>query len=184
MSQTVILLIIDESISMLPRKESVISGYNKCIEDQKLIEHDLCRVYTLKFNDKVTILNKGCYIQTVEPLNWSNYLPRGFTALYDAVGEGITLVEKEKKENEKVFCVIMTDGEENSSKEYNLENVKNLIERNDAKGDWKFLYIGENPEKWTKSVGLCATDGVKFNHSDCKANFAMASKGLCGYRTQ
>jgi hypothetical protein len=182
MSHTIILLIIDESASMLPKRTDVLRGYNKCIEDQKCIECDGCKIYSLKFNDKVTILEKGCDIQSAEQLTYAKYLPNNYTALYDAVGRGITMVEKEKKENEKVFCVIMTDGEENRSKEYNLEDVNELIKRTAASGDWKFLYIGENPENWTKKVGLCVTDGIPFNHSDCRVNFANASIGLSNFR--
>jgi len=47
----------------------------------------------------------------------------------------------------------MTDGEENSSHETTKDQVKDIITGYEAKGDWTFLYIGENPERWTKEPG-------------------------------
>ncbi len=48
----------------------------------------------------------------------------------------------------------MTNGEENSSRETTQEQVRNIISGYKAKGDWTFIYIGENPDQWTQETGM------------------------------
>ena len=88
----------------------------------------------------------------------NSYKPGGGTALYDAIAEGVRIADKDKSEEERVICVIMTDGEENSSRETTKEQVRNIISGYEAKGEWTFLYIGENPEKWTPLLGSSLLD--------------------------
>ena len=107
----------------------------------------------------------------MNPLTDPDYMPDGGTALYDAIAEGVRLADKDKTEEERVVCVIMTDGEENSSKETTMQQVKDIISGHEAKGDWTFIYIGENPERWSEETGICCSNVMNWNQPNTLENF-------------
>ena len=115
-------------------------------------------------------------------LSDQNYLPGGMTALYDAIAEGVRIADKDKSVDERVICVIMTDGEENSSRETTKEQVKDIISGHEAKGDWTFLYIGENPDRWVKDTGMSAAHGIQYQHNAPRANYQMANIAVSNLR--
>ena len=124
----------------------------------------------------------GIPLENVSELTDQSYLPGGGTALYDAIAEGVRIAEKDKTEDERVICVIMTDGEENSSRETTKEQIRNIISGNEAKGDWTFLYIGENPERWTREAGMSAAHGISYDHMDQRANLSRANMAVRNLR--
>ena len=74
----------------------------------------------------------------------------GGTALLDAIGctmEKICAVQKQTVEDyraEKVLFVIITDGEENSSRKYSVAQIKERIEHQKEKHGWEFVFFGAN----------------------------------------
>jgi hypothetical protein len=80
--------------------------------------------------------------------NELRYNPSGCTALYDGVGTAIDEIGKvlndmpEEQRPEKNLIVIMTDGEENSSREYQPSRIREMIKHQENKYNWTFLYIG------------------------------------------
>ena len=76
-----------------------------------------------------------------EKLSWNQYNPGGCTPLYDAIGLGISKVNALAGKDDEVLVTIITDGEENSSIEYSLEMIKNLIEKLKEQ-NWVFTLIG------------------------------------------
>jgi len=138
----------------------------------------------IKSNDTVyNFYSKGIPLENVPELNSSNYLPGGMTALYDAISEGVRIAEKDKTEEERVICVIMTDGEENSSRETTKEQVRNIISGCEATGDWTFLYIGENPEQWTRETGISVQNGIDYVRSAPSENFVRVKGAVLDFRT-
>jgi Mg-chelatase subunit ChlD len=123
-------------------------------------------------------------LENVPELTSDTYLPGGGTALFDAISESVRVAEKDKSEDERVICVIMTDGEENSSRETTKEQVKEIISGYEAKGDWTFLYIGENPERWTRDAGMSSGHGVSYNHIAPRANYLRANEAVQRFRQQ
>ena len=65
--------------------------------------------------------DKGVELENVAQLTELDYTPGGSTALFDTIAEVVRFAGKDKTEEERVICVIMTDGEENSSKETTKE---------------------------------------------------------------
>lgn len=77
----------------------------------------------------------------------AKYQPRGWTALNDAVADAIfTMDEKVKDSDEKVLIVVLTDGLENSSKEYpaphGTKALAELVKLRELTGRWTFVYLG------------------------------------------
>ena len=104
------------------------------------------------------------------------------TALYDAIAEGVRLADKDKTPEERVIVVIMTDGEENSSRETTKQQVKDIISGYEAKGDWTFLYIGENPERWTKEAGMSSSHGISYDHNQPQQSYHRANFAVSNFR--
>jgi hypothetical protein len=95
----------------------------------------------------------------IAPLEYT-LIPRGGTALLDSVAleiiqTGIDLaVLPEDERPEHVIFVIVTDGEENSSHHFDLEQVKEMIEEQKSAYKWEFLFLGADTAAWMgKALG-------------------------------
>lgn len=139
--------IIDESSSMWTSAQDVKEGFKKIINEQKENKEGTCAVSIYKFR---TIAPPAELV--MEDVNnivgELDYNPNGCTALYDGVGRAIREVGQrlyempEEERPEKNLIVIMTDGEENSSRSYDAAMVKEMIKHQETKYNWTFLYIG------------------------------------------
>jgi uncharacterized protein YegL len=182
MTRTLIVVILDESGSMWETRNDVCGGYNNFIENQKAIVEDKARYILIKFNSIVKTVHRGIDIKNVPKLDKHNYMPNGATALYDAVAEGISIGEKEKKENERVIVLIITDGEENSSKETKRNQLKEIMKAKKKAEDWTLLYIGENPLKWAQDSGMDVVDSIQYDCGDPNLSFDTANRTLSSHR--
>lgn len=76
----------------------------------------------------------------------------------------------------------MTDGEENSSRETTGQQVAEIIKAHEAKGNWTFAYIGENPERWARQTGTQVGNVAQYQHGDPRASFDIARRATSAYR--
>ena len=140
-----IAVIIDESGSMRDRKNDVIGGYRKLIEDQRQQPGE-CSVSLTKFGDVSEVIYVDKPVHDV-PLPLS-YSPGPTTALHDAIGQTITALGKrlaalpEDQRPGKVLVLIITDGQENCSKEYKGHQIREMIEHQTSKYGWVFNFMG------------------------------------------
>jgi len=142
-----ICFIIDKSGSMYPSTEDVIGGFNRIVEEQKAIKDGKVTVSLYTFNEKVTEEYLGVDINDIKKFE---YAAGGSTAMNDGIGTGIYKVGQwlhKKDENGeempgKTLVVVMTDGMENSSKEYTLKQVQEMIKEQTDKYSWEFMYQG------------------------------------------
>ena len=81
-----------------------------------------------------------------------------------------------------VLCVVMTDGEENSSKETTGEQIKQIIAAREAQGDWTFVYIGASPDAWAHDMGLSAQNVAAYDANAPAASFRRLSESTTRYR--
>jgi hypothetical protein len=79
------------------------------------------------------------------------YRPRGWTALYDAIGNTISKMRKQMNEFDEAILVVITDGYENSSKKYTSDKIKKLVTKLQKKGNWTFVYLGADVDAWDES---------------------------------
>ncbi|KAH9404559.1 hypothetical protein TYRP_000385 [Tyrophagus putrescentiae] len=146
-----LLIIVDESLSMRSRKYEILDGINQFIDVQRKVDNEGSRLILVKFNNSVTLLHKGTDLNLVEPLRSSDYNPGGRTAFFDAVQQGIDLANEIKEKDERVVCIIITDGEDTASRtNVSCKAVKKLVKKYDTKADWSFTYIGKPPEYWSR----------------------------------
>lgn len=158
---TEIIFILDRSGSMGYLTQDTIGGYNTFIENQKKEEGEAL-VSTILFDNKYEILHNGVNISDVQPLTDKEYYVRGMTALLDAVGKTINEVgdrlnkTKEEDKPSKVIMIITTDGQENNSKEFNSQQIKDMITRQTEKYNWQFMFLGANIDavREAESIGI------------------------------
>ncbi len=162
-NNTIVNFILDKSGSMESVREATISGFNEYISTLKKDTKSKYE-FTLTLFDTVVIQPIiGVSIGKVEDLGRMTYRPDGNTALYDAVCK--TIKEVKEKKGQKVITIIMTDGMENASIEYNQTQMKTLIEERTKKGNWTFVYLGANQDSYVmaKHYGISAQNASNFN---------------------
>lgn len=165
-----VVFILDRSGSMGGLESDTIGGFNSMLEKQRKIEGKAF-ITTVLFDDQYELLHDRVNIAKVNNITEKEYFVRGSTALLDAIGKTIakekaiqdTLGKNEKAD--KVLFVIITDGLENASREYNSSTVKKLIETQKEKYGWEFLFLGANIDaiETASAIGISAERAVNYN---------------------
>ncbi len=157
-NETHYVLVVDKSGSMSHLTESTITGVNEQVQTIKNLQDKYpTQSYFMtyvNFNEDVDVEFTMKKASDLEEINRSNYVANGGTALNDAIGKGIALMqsntdlmEKIKTGEGSIVFVIITDGEENSSKEYKIDAIRENIKLLEKTDRWSFVFIGANIEK-------------------------------------
>lgn len=164
------LIIIDESGSMQSIKKAAIDSVNETIQTirsaQKKHEDQEHYVSLITFNDDVKTVYECVPVDEVKELISETYQPNGWTALYDAMGISLNALLPKVAENDKVLVTVVTDGEENASKEYSGKAIKALVDELKAKG-WVCAYMGANQDVEAVAATISITNVMHFEASDC-----------------
>jgi uncharacterized protein YegL len=160
-NRTRVYVVQDKSGSMDIRREATISGFNEYINqlDEKL-SGDV-RISLIQFDTSINEKFIDRPLVDVDDLTPEDFVPGGMTALYDAVGRAISKASSRHAPDEKTLVVIMTDGGENSSREYKLDQILSKIEDKRAAG-WDFVFLGAGEESWNTGQSLGFV-GANFN---------------------
>ena len=156
---TELVFIVDRSGSMAGLEKDTIGGFNAMLKEQAELAGE-ARVTTVLFDNQYRLLHARIDIRAVAPLSEADYRVGGGTALLDAIGrtmEKIRAVQKQTSEDyraEKVLFVIITDGEENSSRKYSAAQIKERIEHQKEKCGWEFVFFGANMDAITEAGKL------------------------------
>ena len=171
---TEIIAIIDKSGSMESIKKDSIGGFNSFVNTQKELEGQANLTLVL-FNNQVEIKYESRDIKDVKRLTSKTYNTCGTTAMNDAIGMsmkrlGQRLSDMEEKDRpENVIVVILTDGEENSSREFSAAAVKEAIREQREKYSWEFIFLGANQDaiEAGRNIGI-STDRCMSYSADSK----------------
>lgn len=188
---TELVFILDKSGSMGGLETDTIGGYNSMFEKQKALDGE-CLVTTVLFDNNYQLLHDRIDIKAVNPITEKEYFVEGSTALLDAMGKTIHKISNAQKNTaedyraEKVMFVIITDGQENASREYTSARIKQMVERRKAKYGWEFMFLGANIDavETAGHFGISA-DRAQNYHADSKGvklNFKVVSEALMSYR--
>lgn len=154
-----VIAILDMSGSMSGTEDDTRGGFNAFLKDAQADQAAEGGRVTLSltcFDTEFIQVYGPTDIQLVKPIGPSEYTPRGNTALLDAIGRSIAPLSFPREE--KVLVYIVTDGYENSSREWTNDKVKALIEGKEKQG-WEFLFIGAGLDAWAASQAF-ATAGM------------------------
>lgn len=138
-----VFFILDRSGSMRGLEDDTIGGFNSMLEKQKKEDTGKTFITTALFDHEYELLHDHVLLSDVKPITNKEYFVRGYTALLDAIGHSIVHAHKFAHPTSKVLFVIITDGEENSSREFRLPQIKKMIELQQKQG-WEFLFLGAN----------------------------------------
>ncbi len=176
--KTSICLILDRSGSMSGRESDVIGGVNAFIDEQKKLDEPATLTMVRFDSTAIETFRKTKDISEVTHLTTDEYIPRGMTPLMDAIGKTIVEMDGDakKREADKVICVIVTDGMENASREYNRETIKKMIEERQSKEKcsecghdnqkWSFIYLGANIDSFGEAHSLGIFHGNTANYKN------------------
>lgn len=167
---TELVFILDRSGSMGGLESDTIGGFNSMIEKQKK-QDGKAYVSTILFDNVSEVIHDRVSLEKIEPMTEKDYYVRGCTALLDAIGGAIhhigNIHKYARKEDvpEHTLFVITTDGMENASQNYDLKTVKKMIERQQKKYGWEFLFIGANIDavQTAGSFGIPKNRAVNYN---------------------
>ena len=169
MSSVSILFIMDKSGSMTNMGVEPVEGLNNFFEEQKTVASYTATL--VLFNEKPEFVFTNKASSEIEKLSHDQYAPNGMTALYDAI---CSAIEKQKETQiDNVICVILTDGLENSSKEYDSKTTKNLITQMEKDHNWKFMYLGANQDSFSVGGGLGINKTHDYEYSPIGCNHIM-----------
>ncbi len=162
-----ITVVLDRSGSMASIASDMVGGLKQLVEDQKKIEGQ-CTFTLAQFDTQYEIVIDARPIAEVDNIELR---PRGGTALLDALGQTITRTGERfaamdaSDRPDAVTFVIITDGEENSSREFTLDAVKAMIKLQEEKYNWDFVYLGANQDAIAVGSGLGLVGAKSFNYA-------------------
>lgn len=148
---TEIAYILDRSGSMGSMQEAAITGFNAFLQSQ-LDEPGDANLTLMLFDNEFLMPNDRSPLQHVRPLDAGTYVPRGSTALLDAIGRTIDGLgqklaqEPEDQRPAKVIVAIYTDGYENASTEYTIQDIHQRITHQRSKYGWEFMFLAANED--------------------------------------
>lgn len=182
---TSIALVVDRSGSMATCKDEAQGGLNAFVKDQAA-RPGRCRLTLVDFDAEYRVLHDDAPIGDVPEYTLE---PRGMTAMLDAVGRAIDALgaslaaRPEPDRPGKVVFVIVTDGQENASREYSAEKVAGMIAHQREEYGWEFVFLGANIDaaKAAKQINIPASNAANYATGNSGLAFAMTSSkiGLC-----
>ena len=156
-----VVFIMDRSGSMSGLEEDTIGGFNAMLEKQKKESGNIIWS-TVLFDHISEVVHDRVPVEKVKELDSDTYYVRGCTALLDAVGGAIHHIgnvhkyAREEDRPTKTLFVITTDGMENASVIFDYKRVKRMIERQQKKYGWEFIFLGANID----AVGVAGRIGI------------------------
>lgn len=185
-NHTEIVCIIDRSGSMSSIREDAIGGFNSFIESQKNVD-GTASVSLILFDHEYNVVYENIELSEVESLNSDTFVPRGSTALFDAIGKTINSVgnrlhnTSEENRPEKVMVCILTDGCENASIEFTNENIKEMIEHQREKYSWEFSFLAANQDAFSGAKSMGISDQYTMNFMSTGDGTRSAMKTMSDY---
>jgi len=187
---TEIVFILDKSGSMGGLESDTIGGFNSMLEKQKK-ENGEAFVSTVLFSNQSETIHDRVNIKDVTKLTDEQYYVGGCTALLDAIGGTIKhisdihkYVRKSDVPNRTIF-IITTDGLENASHKYNINQIKKMIEEK-KKENWEFLFLGANIDAiaTARNFGISEDRAVNFKSDKrgTKLNYSAMCKAISSVR--
>jgi uncharacterized protein YegL len=170
---TEIAFVLDRSGSMQSMVIPAIEGFNRLLREQQQ-EPGSARFTLVLFDDQYEVPWHSVPIAEVVELDTATYVPRGSTALLDAIGRTIDelgaklAATPEDLRPGQVIVAILTDGEENASHHFTWREIAKRIHHQTEKYDWKFLFLGANQD----AIATAAKMNI---HAADAANFSMTA---------
>ncbi|MBC7797307.1 MAG: VWA domain-containing protein [Pyrinomonadaceae bacterium] len=159
-------IVLDRSGSMASIKNDTIGGFNEFLREQQTVE-GMATITLAQFDDVYDIVYRAIDVKAAPMLDDKTFVPRGSTALLDAIGRTINETGKrlsglgDSEKPEKVIFVIVTDGEENSSREFDNGKINEMISHQRDVYKWEFVFLGANQD----AIASASNMGIQASHA-------------------
>lgn len=188
-NRTHIAVVLDRSGSMSAVRDDTIGGFNTFVEEQRKAP-GTCDLTLVQFDDQYEVNYVAVPIDRVAKLTTDTFQPRGMTALRDGIGRTINEVGRrlsamaEDQRPGRVVFVIITDGQENASKEFGAAKIKEMIEHQSKAYSWAFMYLGANQDAVATgmSMGISGGTSVTYAAGNVAHAFQCSSSNVASYR--
>ena len=193
---TEITVILDRSGSMQSIASDAIGGFNAFLAAQRREPSvgrepgsDTTRLTLVLFDDQYEVPYKSIPLTEVPDLTDRTFLPRGSTALRDAIGQTLSKMTRSfaarpaEQKPATIIIAILTDGEENASREYSAQHIADLIEAKKELG-WQFVFLAANQDAIATAAGLRIDAADALNFVSTQAGTAAAFRDLSGKVTE
>lgn len=173
--------ILDESGSMRSRALETITGFNNFLDEQRSKGNEV-NVSLVKFSSSVTTVFEGKELALVKNISPADYAPGGQTSLLDAIGETIVSLEARTKSILlwdfrpcDIAVAIITDGQENNSTKWKVEEIVALIKEKREKFNWKFYFFGTNDgvSHYADTLGIPPQNVITFGEDPSQLKIAF-----------
>lgn len=166
------LIILDESGSMESIKNTIIQGFNELVQTIQGIEKQFPEqehfISFVSFNGLgQKLLHFMDPVGKLNHIDDRSYKPDASTPLFDAMGYSINKLKQllQGKSRYNVLVTILTDGEENASKEFSGNNIKQLVEELKLQ-NWTFTYIGTDHDVEKMANALSINNMMVFDKTE------------------
>jgi len=186
-----IVCILDRSGSMQSFINDAIGGYNAFLADQKKIDKP-ADLTVVQFDNEYTVPYQGT-LQDAPDMTRESYVPRGSTALLDAIGRTINNTGNklrgmsEAERPDRVLVVIITDGQENSSQEFDLKKINEMISHQRGKYNWEFIFLAAGQDAMAEAVKMGINPQFAINYMargpSAKGAYQVMSSAIGASRT-
>lgn len=187
---THISIILDRSGSMETLRSDIIGGFNSFLKEQQE-QPGKATLTLVQFDsqDPYEVLCDFKPIREVSGLTPRTFVPRGTTPLLDAVGRGINDIEskisslKKRQVPENIIFMIITDGYENSSCEFKLSRIKEMVTNKTGQG-WQFLFLSADLQSFAEAgdMGFDANISVFFDSGGTRDSWDVVADKTSAFR--
>jgi uncharacterized protein YegL len=179
-----VVAIIDRSGSMSGKEADTVGGINSTLDiiRQDLKPGERVNVSIKLFDHEERLLIRSLNIEDVRPLELRQFVPRGQTALYDAIGSSLTYFMEKKLHDPnsytKCLIYVATDGCENCSKKFNALTLKKLITSAQESYNIEIMYLGANQDAILEASKIGIEEGHAINFSETKEECEAVYRSL------
>jgi len=191
-NSALIAVVLDRSGSMESIRKDTIGGFNSFLGEQKKVPGK-CLFTMAQFDTEYETLCRNIPLEDAQPLTHETFVPRGGTALFDAICRTLNTVEQDLSELEKtaskpqkIYFIIITDGDENSSKEViSRDKVFQMISDKRKDAAWEFIFLAANQDSITvgRSYGIAAGSSMSFNDTGTRGCYDSVSSNIASSRS-
>ena len=149
-------ILLDRSGSMESCRDITIDAFNEYVMGLRRSDDVDARLsLTIFDSESIDVLQHAEPAKSFLELSRQNFVPRGMTPLLDAIGRAVAETDKlALRDGEKVALVILTDGQENASKEHTKETIRALLkDRQDNKG-WLVVFLGADVDAFAEAQAI------------------------------
>ena len=177
-------VLLDRSGSMESCRDITVEAFNSYVASLAAQSRQGTRLSLTIFDTESTDqLYDAVRISDVPKLTRETFVPRGSTPLFDAVAAVVSKINKVNLlPDERVALTILTDGQENSSREMTADAVKKLLADRQERQNWLVQYLGANQDAWAAGAQIGVSSAHSLDYSVGSMRPAMASAAASAKR--